>query len=235
MLATLDPATGPVRATGGFARSALWRAILAAAIDRPVGFASSAEGSGFGAALLGMTALGIADSLDAAADLVRITHTEDPDRAAAAAYARVLPRSPPRRMPSHRSCSLCPMRVDRREIAAIFAGGFAGAVLRALIEDSIPHDPDTWPWATFACNIAGAMLLGWLVTRLQERLPLSTYRRPLLGTGFCGALTTFSTMQVELLDMLDAGNTGLALGYAAASIVVGFAAVTLVTNVVRAR
>ena len=42
-------------------------------------------------------------------------------------------------------------------------------------------------------------------------------------------------MQVELLDMLDAGNTGLALGYAAASIVVGFAAVTLVTNVVRAR
>jgi len=127
------------------------------------------------------------------------------------------------------------MRVDRREIAAIFAGGFAGAMLRALIEDRIPHDADTWPWATFAVNIAGAMLLGWLVTRLQERLPLSAYRRPLLGTGFCGALTTFSTMQVELLDMLDAGNTGLALGYAAASIVVGFAAVALVTNVVRAR
>ena len=127
------------------------------------------------------------------------------------------------------------MGVDRREIAAIFAGGFAGAVLRALIEDRIPHDPDTWPWATFAINIAGAILLGWLVTRLQERLPLSAYRRPLLGTGFCGALTTFSTMQVELLDMLDAGNTGLALGYAVASIVVGFAAVTVVTNVVRAR
>jgi fluoride exporter len=127
------------------------------------------------------------------------------------------------------------MRVDRREIAAIFAGGFAGAVLRALVEDRIPHDPDAWPWATFAINIAGAILLGLLVTRLQERLPLSAYRRPLLGTGFCGALTTFSTMQVELLDMLDAGNTGLALGYAVASIVVGFAAVTLVTNVVRAR
>jgi CrcB protein len=127
------------------------------------------------------------------------------------------------------------MRVDRQEIAAIFAGGFAGAVLRALVEDRIPHDPDTWPWATFAVNIAGAMLLGWLVTRLQERLPLSAYRRPLLGTGFCGALTTFSTMQVELLDMLDAGNTGLAVGYAAASIVVGFTAVALVTNVVRAR
>jgi CrcB protein len=127
------------------------------------------------------------------------------------------------------------MRVDRRELAAIFAGGFAGAVLRALVEEWIPHDPSRWPWATFAINIAGALLLGWLVTRLQERLPLSAYRRPLLGTGFCGALTTFSTMQVELLDMLDAGHGGLAAGYAAASIVAGFAAVTLVTNVVRAR
>ena len=127
------------------------------------------------------------------------------------------------------------MRIDRRELAAIFAGGFAGAVLRALVEDWIPHDPARWPWATFWINIAGALLLGWLVTRLQERLPLSAYRRPLLGTGFCGALTTFSTMQVELLNMLDAGHAGLALGYAAASIVVGFAAVALVTNVVRAR
>jgi fluoride exporter len=127
------------------------------------------------------------------------------------------------------------MRIDRRELAAIFAGGFAGAVLRALVGDWIPHDPGSWPWGTFAINVVGALLLGWLVTRLQERLPLSTYRRPLLGTGFCGALTTFSTMQVELLDMLDAGNTGLALGYATASIVAGFAAVAIVTNVVRAR
>jgi fluoride exporter len=127
------------------------------------------------------------------------------------------------------------MRVDRREIAAIFIGGFVGAVARALIEDRLPHEPSEWPWATFGINIAGALLLGWVVTRLQERLPLSAYRRPLLGTGFCGALTTFSTMQVELLDMLDAGHTGLALGYATASIVAGFAAVSLVTNVVRAR
>jgi fluoride exporter len=127
------------------------------------------------------------------------------------------------------------MRVDRRELAAIFAGGFAGAVLRALVEEWVPHDPANWPWATFAINVAGALLLGWLVTRLQERLPLSAYRRPLLGTGFCGALTTFSTMQLELLDMLDAGHAGLAAGYAAASVIAGVTAIAVVTNLVRIR
>jgi fluoride exporter len=125
------------------------------------------------------------------------------------------------------------MRRDPQELAAIFAGGFVGAVLRALAEEALPHDADSWPWATFAVNVLGALLLAWLVTRLQERLPLSAYRRPLLGTGFCGALTTFSTMQVEILDMLDAGHAGLALGYAAASIAVGVVAIGLVTNLVR--
>lgn len=125
------------------------------------------------------------------------------------------------------------MRPDPRELAAIFVGGFAGAVVRAELADRFAADPGSWPWETFAVNIAGAFLLGWFVTRLQERLPLSAYRRPLLGTGFCGALTTFSTMQVELLFMLDAGRTGLALTYATASVVAGFVAVLLATNLVR--
>jgi CrcB protein len=122
---------------------------------------------------------------------------------------------------------------DRRELLAIFAGGSLGAIARAGMGEWLPHETGTWPWATFAVNVAGAFLLGYFTTRLQERLPLSAYRRPLLGTGFCGALTTFSTMQVELLGMLDDGRAGLAVGYAAASIAAGFLAVLVATNLVR--
>lgn len=125
------------------------------------------------------------------------------------------------------------MSGDRRELAAIFAGGFAGAVLRAALAEGFPHDPGGWPWVTFGVNIAGALLLGYLITRLQERLPLSSYRRPLLGTGFCGALTTFSTMQVELLEMVRGQEWLLAGGYAAASVLAGFGAILLASNLAR--
>jgi CrcB protein len=125
------------------------------------------------------------------------------------------------------------MTVDRRETAAIFAGGFLGAVARAEVADALPHHGDRWPWATFLVNIAGAFLLGYFATRLQERLPLSAYKRPFLGTGLCGGLTTFSTMQLEVLRMLDDGDLALAAGYVLASVVVGFAAVALATNMVR--
>ncbi|HEY7073948.1 MAG TPA: fluoride efflux transporter CrcB [Solirubrobacteraceae bacterium] len=123
--------------------------------------------------------------------------------------------------------------MDGRELAAIFAGGAVGAIARAEVERALPPEAGAWPWATFAVNIAGAFLLGYFVTRLQERLPVSSYPRPLLGTGFCGALTTFSTMQLELVDMIDAGRVALAVAYGAASLLLGFLAVALASAFVR--
>jgi CrcB protein len=125
------------------------------------------------------------------------------------------------------------VRFDRRELAAIFVGGFIGAIGRAELARALPTGNGGWPWATFIVNIVGAGLLGYFATRLQERLPPSAYRRPLLGSGFCGALTTFSTMQVELLRMLDGGYVGLAVGYSTASLTGGFAAVAVSTSLVR--
>ncbi len=80
-----------VRATGGFARSPLWRQMLADALGMEVHFPAGHEGSGFGAALLGMQAIGLIDSVQVAAELVKIDDVVSPDPSAAARYALLLP------------------------------------------------------------------------------------------------------------------------------------------------
>jgi fluoride exporter len=122
---------------------------------------------------------------------------------------------------------------DYRELAAVFVGGALGTLARAGVGTLVAADPTRWPWPTFTVNILGAFLVGYFTTRLLERLPLSSYRRPLLGTGLCGGLTTFSTMQVETLKMIEHHRYGLAAGYTCASIVSGLLAVYLATALVR--
>jgi CrcB protein len=121
---------------------------------------------------------------------------------------------------------------DRRELAAIFVGGAIGAAARTWLSEHAPTHVGQWPWATFSVNVVGCLLLGYFVTRLQERLPVTAYRRPLLGTGLCGALTTFSTFQVEILKMLEHGDVLMALGYCAGSLFAGFIGVALGTAIV---
>jgi fluoride exporter len=113
--------------------------------------------------------------------------------------------------------------LDARELAAIFAGGALGALARMGLIETLPHAQGTWPRATLGANLAGALLLGWVVTRL----PSDSGRRPFLGAGACGALTTFSTLQLELLQLLDEGAWALATAYAAVSLAGGLAAVRL--------
>jgi CrcB protein len=115
--------------------------------------------------------------------------------------------------------------VDRRELGAIFVGGALGALARAALAEAFPVGAADWPWATFLVNIAGAALLGYWFTTLSH----ASYRRPLLTTGFCGALTTFSTVQLELLEMLDAGRVGLAFLYVAVSVGAGLLAAQAAT------
>jgi gluconokinase len=80
-----------VRATGGFARSELWRQMLSDALGMRVCFPATHEGSAFGAALLGMEALGAIESFAVAADLLPIEEACEPEPEAAAVYAELLP------------------------------------------------------------------------------------------------------------------------------------------------
>jgi CrcB protein len=107
--------------------------------------------------------------------------------------------------------------LDVRELTAVFLGGMLGALARVGLAEAFPHAPTAWPWTTFAVNLLGALVLGWTVARL----PPASYGRPFLGIGVCGALTTFATLQLELLWMLDAGEALRALLYAAVSMAAG--------------
>jgi len=81
-----------VRATGGFARSELWRRMLTSALGTPIGFPATHESSAFGAALVGMEALGMIDSFEAGADMLPLEQVIEPDPEEAKVYAELLPR-----------------------------------------------------------------------------------------------------------------------------------------------
>ena len=122
---------------------------------------------------------------------------------------------------------------DRGLLAAIVAGGMAGTLARLGLAELLPHAEGGWPWGTLVANVAGAALLGFVLVRFSSRAPAPSRARALLGTGFCGALTTFSTLQRELLEMLDAGRGGLALAYVAVSLVGGLAGVVVAAALTR--
>ncbi|MEX0972393.1 MAG: fluoride efflux transporter CrcB [Solirubrobacterales bacterium] len=117
-------------------------------------------------------------------------------------------------------------RFELRRLAAIYLGGTLGALGRVGLAEAAPHGAGEWPWATFAVNMAGALLLGYFVARLRDH-PEDSLAHPFLTTGICGTLTTFSALQLELFELVDGGHLGLAAAYVAATLVVGYACVRL--------
>jgi CrcB protein len=112
---------------------------------------------------------------------------------------------------------------------AVVLGGMAGVLLRAGTAQLLPVHPGAFPWATLLVNVVGCFLLGVVVTR-NEHYRAAAHWRPLLGTGLAGGLTTFSTLQVELVNLVDHGDAAVAIAYLAASLVLGLGAVALATS-----
>ncbi|MEW2360020.1 fluoride efflux transporter CrcB [Spirillospora sp. NPDC029432] len=105
-------------------------------------------------------------------------------------------------------------------VLLVALGAAAGAPLRYLIDRAVQARHDSaFPWGTFTVNAAGCAVLGFLAA-----LPAGSGLMALAGTGFCGALTTYSTFGYETVRLAEDGARTVALLNAAGSIAAGLGA-----------
>lgn len=111
-------------------------------------------------------------------------------------------------------------------VAAVFVGGSVGGSARYGLTSAWPTPPGRFPWATFGVNLTGAFLVAVVLVVVSGRFS-ARYALPLLGTGFCGAFTTFSAVVVTTAELLAHDHRGTAITYLVASICGGLAAAWL--------
>ena len=112
-------------------------------------------------------------------------------------------------------------------VALVAIGGAVGAVARYELTVEFPVHAGRFPYTTFSINIAGALLLGFLLEWLTRHRPRDAMLRPLLAIGVLGAFTTFSTVCTETVLLGRDGHVGLAAAYVLLTLAVGLAAVVV--------
>lgn len=100
------------------------------------------------------------------------------------------------------------------------AGGIIGSACRAGVGYLLPAEPGRFPVATLIVNLAGSLLIGYHLVRLEQGFtrPLSLH---FWGIGVFGSFTTFSAFSIEVVDLLGRHQAAAAVGYVAISIVGG--------------
>ncbi len=123
-----------------------------------------------------------------------------------------------------------PPHRDPRLLGLVALGGAVGSGLRYAVAAALPGEAGTWPWATFAVNVVGAFLLGWLLEAIAMRGPETFGLRRLrlfAGTGVLGGFTTYSSLALEAERLAAHGSWPTALAYGAATLGVGTVAAML--------
>ena len=108
-------------------------------------------------------------------------------------------------------------------VVLVLVGGAVGAPLRYLADLFVQSRHDSvFPWGTLTVNVVGSLLLGGVAAAVAGGAPGGLLT--LVGTGFCGALTTFSTFGYETVRLVEDGSLLEAAGNVAVSVAVGFGA-----------
>lgn len=108
------------------------------------------------------------------------------------------------------------------------AGGFVGSIGRYWVAGLVQSRTDSaLPLGTLSVNVAGSLLLGWIVSASLDRGFIGPEARLLLAVGFCGGFTTMSTFSYESVALLEQGAVGLAAWNVGLNLVVCLAAVWL--------
>ncbi|MFJ8942761.1 fluoride efflux transporter CrcB [Streptomyces sp. NPDC102395] len=106
----------------------------------------------------------------------------------------------------------------------VVTGAVVGAPLRYLTDRAVQSRHDSvFPWGTFTVNVAGCLVLG-LLTGAAAAGAAGSHLQLLLGTGLCGALTTYSTFSYETLRLAETGARAFAAANVVASVVAGLGA-----------
>jgi CrcB protein len=110
-------------------------------------------------------------------------------------------------------------------LAVISLGGVLGALARFGLTVAFPPGPGEFPWATFATNVSGCLLIGVLMVLVGEVWAGRRLIRPFLGVGVLGGFTTFSTYVVDVRGLVAAGAPVVAAVYLAGTVVAAMTAV----------
>lgn len=115
-----------------------------------------------------------------------------------------------------------------RVMVGIMVAGAIGAWLRYTVDGVVSQRATgLFPWGTFVINVSGSLLLGLLFTVFTERMAVVPWVRSSITIGFLGAYTTFSTLSLESVQLIEERVYGLALINAAGSLAAGMAAVSV--------
>ena len=113
-------------------------------------------------------------------------------------------------------------------------GGMCGALLRYGLDKVIErHSDSAFPWSTFAINVSGCLVVGFVIAALVDRHSAPDWLRAALVVGFCGGYTTFSTFAQETLDLVETRAVAVALLSGTANVVLGVLAVLAGSRIAR--